>query len=171
MFSWINFSISALRFSFIFGPLISLSGLLTDLHDGWEYSRDKLVSSSSVNLCASTLFELFHYRGGIHVLKKASLLPWSWSDTPLFLSCQIHHCHQAEGMLPSAVFTDYLSSLSVDNLQFCTVIGQCWVHIRQVSTGTTNQLLALVTVTLTVIVIVIVKSVADLRVFACMYIL
>lgn len=58
---------------------------------------------------------------------KGSLPPWPWSDSPFFLSCQIHHSRQAEGCFPLFSQIIFLASLLIT----CTpVIGQCWVHIR-----------------------------------------
>ena len=79
-----SFSLSAfLRCSFMFGPMISVSGLLTDRHDGSGYSRDRLVSSSSINLCTSFIGDVCPFpttpsancctaliRRGIHMLTK-----------------------------------------------------------------------------------------------------
>ena len=82
----------------------------------------------SVSLLYRPLFELLHSsHREIHVLTKLycrldlGQLVFALNRaqaTPSFLSCQIHYRRRAEGMLPT-VFTDDLSSLSVDNSQFC----------------------------------------------------
>lgn len=43
---------------FIFGPVISISGSLTDWHNYSGYSRERLVFSFSANLCASFISDV-----------------------------------------------------------------------------------------------------------------